>query len=85
MPFRVVVRLRDAAGSPVGASEGTDLSFEYSSGKAKVLDEIESVKNPTDLVLIAKGVKEMILDENREEGAKLRYTTDLTKGFDDEF
>ena len=65
--------------------EGTDLSFEYSSGKAKVLDEIDSVKNPNDLILIAKGVKEMILDENREEGAKLRYTNDLNKGFDDEF
>ena len=65
--------------------EGTDLSFEYSSGKAKVLDEIDSVKNPTNLILIAKGVKELILDENREKGAQLRYTNDLTKGFDDEF
>lgn len=65
--------------------EGTDLCFEYCNGKAKVLDIIESVKNPTNLLLIAKGVKQFILDENREEGATLRYSQDLSKGFDDEF
>lgn len=54
--------------------EGTDLSFEYCTGKATVLDRIESVKNPKHLVLAAKGVKEFILDENARESSYLEFT-----------
>ncbi len=67
--------------------EGTTLSFEYSSGKAKVLDVIDSVKNPSNLKLICKGIKELIINDDKrdEQIGEFKYTYDLNKGFDDEF
>ena len=43
-----------------------DLSFEYSDVKADIINIIDSIKNPKSGIIRAKGVKEIIIDENQD-------------------
>ena len=47
----------------------TDFSFEYSTVKATINNEIISVKNPISGYINAKGIKEIILDDNQKENS----------------
>lgn len=42
-----------------------DLSFEYSSVNATIVNVVESIKNPKSGKIVLKGAKEIIFDENR--------------------
>lgn len=50
--------------------EDTDLSFENSEVKAEIIGDILSVKNPRDGFIKADDIKEVILDEHRDENAE---------------
>lgn len=57
--------------------EGTTLSFEYCSNiDAEVNDVIDSVKNPISGHIFAKGIKELILDENARPGSNCNIETE---------
>lgn len=45
-------------------AEGTDLCFEYTTLQAVINSKITSVKNPGKGYIVAKGIGELILDEN---------------------
>lgn len=54
----------------------TNLAFEYSSVNADIKSNIDSVKNPTNGVIKAKKIKEIILDEKLIDPTKVKIEVD---------
>ena len=54
----------------------TNLAFEYSSVNADIKSNIDSVKNPTNGVIKAKKIGEIILDEKLIDPTKVKIEVD---------
>ena len=58
----------------------TDLCFEYCSNiDADIINEVDSIKNPTSGVIRAKGVKELILEEDKVDVSKTKIIVGYEK------
>ncbi|MNC79994.1 hypothetical protein D3C75_1326410 [compost metagenome] len=55
----------------------TDLSFEYSTVHATVLNTIDSVKNPISGMIRAEGIRELILDDPELDYSNTQFITKI--------